>query len=110
MKTKQILISMFYGGLIGAFLCAILIIRSPHAHATPDSDAQEVCELVVANPTMHGVDSAFYMLYAKGYSTTQQATILYGAIKVYCPQEMPVVQQWASSPTINGSTPEGGIA
>jgi hypothetical protein len=112
-KTRQILYSMAIGGLIGAFLTSVFMWK---ASAGPlenaDADAQQVCELIVANPSMHGVDSAMYMLLGKGYGIQNKEAMqeFTYAIKTYCPREIPLVNQWANAPTINGSTPEGGIA
>jgi hypothetical protein len=41
-KTRQVLGAIFIGGLIGLFLTAILIVRSPRAHAEPYLDPQAV--------------------------------------------------------------------
>jgi hypothetical protein len=108
----QILVSMFFGALIAAGLMAILIIRSPHAHATPDSDAQETCEIINAGQSMHAIDAAVYTLIGKGYGIAdQQLTheIMYAVLE-YCPQDLPLINQWVHSPTIGGTTPEGGLA
>jgi uncharacterized membrane protein len=111
-SAYQILVSIFFGALIAAALMGILIIRSSHVHATPDSDAQEVCEIIIAGKSMHSVDAAVSILVVKGYGIQngQAVKVLAYAILTYCPQELALMNQWAHTPTINGSTPEGGLA
>lgn len=113
MKTRQILYSIGIGAAIALFLGFIFLARANAAPlGTADADAQEVCELIVANPSMHGIDSALYTLVGKGYGVKNLEAyheFMY-AITTYCPKEIPLVNQWSHRPTINGSTPEGGIA
>jgi hypothetical protein len=101
-KVRQILWSAFFGALIAMSLMAILIIRSPHAHADPnkaDVNAGATCTLIAMDPTNAGIDQAVMNLLSLGYGVEDKgaATELAYALNNVCPQYIPLVKKWSDS-------------
>lgn len=106
-KLRQILFSVLVGGLIGAGFCGLWAWR---AGADPDTDAHMVCNMIASNPNNHGLDAVVLILISKNYGVKDIATEISYAIAYRCPQYISLAESWAHSPTVNGTTPEGGLA
>lgn len=96
-KVRQILLSIFFGGLIGATLIAIAIIRSPHSYSDPTPYSKDwvdsgggyvVCSLfddygVTANTTVNVASALVKVIHVSLYEAAQ---IINYSVFTYCPR------------------------